>query len=42
MKSIFKFMTLALAAGLAVSCSDDLGLEQRGYVAQKGDLNGTL
>lgn len=36
MKGIFKFMTVALAAGLVVSCSDDLGLDQAGkYVGQQ-------
>lgn len=33
MKGIFKFMTVALAAGLVVSCSDDLGLDQAGKYA---------
>lgn len=43
MKSIFKFMTVALAAGLVVSCSDDLNLEQKATLnAEKGDLVGTL
>lgn len=43
MKSIFKFMTVALAAGLVVSCSDDLNLEQKAALhAEKGDLVGTL
>jgi hypothetical protein len=42
MKSIIKLMTVALAAGLVVSCSDELNLEKKGYVAQEGDLIGTL
>jgi hypothetical protein len=43
MKSIFKFLTVALAAGMVVSCSDDLGLEQTAkYSLKKGDLVGTL
>ena len=43
MKSIFKFMTVALAAGLVVSCSDDLNLEQKATLhAEKGDLVGSL
>lgn len=42
MKSIFKFMTVALATGLVVSCSDELNLEKKAYTAQEGDLVGTL
>lgn len=36
-------MTVAIAAGLAVSCSDDLNLEQKATLhVEKGDLVGTL
>ena len=38
MKGIFKFMTVALAAGMVASCSDDLGLESAKYSASKGDM----
>ena len=42
MKGIFKFMTVALAAGLVVSCSDDLGLDQAGKYAVGQEGVGTI
>ena len=42
MKGIFKFMTVALAAGMVASCSDDLGLESAKYSAGKGDMTATI